>query len=292
MLRTSQCIAPPTDKTTREAYQVSWDAMTAKQLQESIVTINRQYPWANIPCGGTITHKPKLRKRLKKWLDMMYDGQSSTASAPPRGSYKCGRCGEPIKGHVCPYQPKVKRRPDSKASQRPLCAAGNCDCKMPTKNNEESDLSGLWDHVDKLHEYLRAHHVPKADKDKCILRSCNNNCINKSTRPKKYSLGLCYVCFGNHVYGTSYHNSLPSFLRLEPGLEYLRSNEKLPYLECNSSLDIYRIDPESNDLDIIEIDPEKHIDLTSMQYVYDVQRLGGAAGAHLVNTGGITRAIR
>jgi hypothetical protein len=29
-----------------------------------------------------------------------------------RGSYKCGRCGVPKKGHVCPYQPKVKRRPE------------------------------------------------------------------------------------------------------------------------------------------------------------------------------------
>jgi len=29
-----------------------------------------------------------------------------------RGSYKCGRCGVPKKGHVCPYQPKLKRRPD------------------------------------------------------------------------------------------------------------------------------------------------------------------------------------
>lgn len=27
-----------------------------------------------------------------------------------RGSYKCGRCGVPKKGHVCPYQPTVKRR--------------------------------------------------------------------------------------------------------------------------------------------------------------------------------------
>lgn len=27
-----------------------------------------------------------------------------------RGSYKCGRCGVPKKGHVCPYQPKIKRR--------------------------------------------------------------------------------------------------------------------------------------------------------------------------------------
>ncbi|KAL7575753.1 hypothetical protein ACA910_003083 [Epithemia clementina (nom. ined.)] len=29
-----------------------------------------------------------------------------------RGSYKCGRCGVPKKGHICPYQPKLKRRPD------------------------------------------------------------------------------------------------------------------------------------------------------------------------------------
>jgi hypothetical protein len=29
-----------------------------------------------------------------------------------RGSYRCGRCGAPKKGHVCPDQPKLKRRPD------------------------------------------------------------------------------------------------------------------------------------------------------------------------------------
>ncbi|CAJ1969642.1 unnamed protein product [Cylindrotheca closterium] len=28
-----------------------------------------------------------------------------------RGSYKCGRCGVPKKGHICPYQPKLSRRP-------------------------------------------------------------------------------------------------------------------------------------------------------------------------------------
>mmetsp|Transcript_7296 Transcript_7296/g.17789 ORF Transcript_7296/g.17789 Transcript_7296/m.17789 type:complete len:422 (+) Transcript_7296:124-1389(+) len=27
-----------------------------------------------------------------------------------RGSYKCGRCGVPKKGHVCPYQPKLTRK--------------------------------------------------------------------------------------------------------------------------------------------------------------------------------------
>lgn len=39
--------------------------------------------------------------------------QSSAADSNKekgRGSYKCGRCGVPKKGHVCPYQPKLKRR--------------------------------------------------------------------------------------------------------------------------------------------------------------------------------------
>lgn len=43
------------------------------------------------------------------------DEQSSTGGKNSdkdkgRGSYKCGRCGVPKKGHICPYQPKVKRR--------------------------------------------------------------------------------------------------------------------------------------------------------------------------------------
>ena len=95
MLRTSQCIAPPTGRTTREAYLVSWDAMTAKQLQESTVTINSQYPWANIHCGHT-TSKPQLRKRLKKWLDRMHPlaGQSSTASASGASGKSSSTSGE------------------------------------------------------------------------------------------------------------------------------------------------------------------------------------------------------
>eukprot|EP00980_Cylindrotheca_fusiformis_P011515 scaffold2708_cov119-Cylindrotheca_fusiformis.AAC.3 len=43
------------------------------------------------------------------------DGNSSTGNRDSkdkgRGSYKCGRCGVPKKGHVCPYQPKLSRRP-------------------------------------------------------------------------------------------------------------------------------------------------------------------------------------
>jgi len=34
-----------------------------------------------------------------------------------RGSYKCGRCGVPKKGHICPYQPKVKRSSDDPAPE-------------------------------------------------------------------------------------------------------------------------------------------------------------------------------
>ena len=34
-----------------------------------------------------------------------------------RGSYKCGRCGVPKKGHICPYQPKLKRNPNDPAPE-------------------------------------------------------------------------------------------------------------------------------------------------------------------------------
>jgi len=34
-----------------------------------------------------------------------------------RGSYRCGRCGAPKKGHVCPYQSIVKRRSDEATPQ-------------------------------------------------------------------------------------------------------------------------------------------------------------------------------
>lgn len=34
-----------------------------------------------------------------------------------RGSYRCGKCGVPKKGHVCPYQPKLKRKTDQPPPQ-------------------------------------------------------------------------------------------------------------------------------------------------------------------------------
>lgn len=36
----------------------------------------------------------------------------STGKDKGRGNYRCGKCGVPKKGHVCPYQPKFKRHPD------------------------------------------------------------------------------------------------------------------------------------------------------------------------------------
>lgn len=37
-------------------------------------------------------------------------GGGSNSKDKGRGSYKCGRCGVPKKGHVCPYQPKLTRK--------------------------------------------------------------------------------------------------------------------------------------------------------------------------------------
>lgn len=42
---------------------------------------------------------------------------TSTDDDKGRGSYKCGRCGVPKKGHICPYQPKVKRKTDGPAPE-------------------------------------------------------------------------------------------------------------------------------------------------------------------------------
>mmetsp|Transcript_36815 Transcript_36815/g.41425 ORF Transcript_36815/g.41425 Transcript_36815/m.41425 type:complete len:409 (+) Transcript_36815:271-1497(+) len=37
-------------------------------------------------------------------------GGGANSKDKGRGSYKCGRCGVPKKGHVCPYQPKLTRK--------------------------------------------------------------------------------------------------------------------------------------------------------------------------------------
>jgi len=41
-----------------------------------------------------------------------YDGKGKGNNMKGRGKYVCGKCGAPKKGHVCPYQPKLKRRAD------------------------------------------------------------------------------------------------------------------------------------------------------------------------------------
>jgi len=42
--------------------------------------------------------------------DDMGGGGGGSSKDKGRGSYKCGRCGAPKKGHVCPYQPKLTRK--------------------------------------------------------------------------------------------------------------------------------------------------------------------------------------
>mmetsp|Transcript_944 Transcript_944/g.1427 ORF Transcript_944/g.1427 Transcript_944/m.1427 type:complete len:378 (+) Transcript_944:2-1135(+) len=44
--------------------------------------------------------------------DLRSDKDDGSGRDKGRGSYKCGKCGVPKKGHVCPYQPRVMRRPD------------------------------------------------------------------------------------------------------------------------------------------------------------------------------------
>ena len=55
----------------------------------------------NIHSTGT----PSLNMSMERDRDM--DNKDKG-----RGSYRCGKCGVPKKGHICPYQPKLKRRAD------------------------------------------------------------------------------------------------------------------------------------------------------------------------------------
>lgn len=77
------------------------------------------------PRGGRLRHdgpygRPELdmsymtSRPVGVMMDDEMEGSSTGGSTKDkgRGSYKCGRCGVPKKGHVCPYQPKLKRRPD------------------------------------------------------------------------------------------------------------------------------------------------------------------------------------
>lgn len=51
--------------------------------------------------------------------------QNPATDENTRGSYRCGRCGVPKKGHVCPYQPKLKRRADE-----PVPEMKNAACQV------------------------------------------------------------------------------------------------------------------------------------------------------------------
>ncbi|RHY11269.1 hypothetical protein DYB37_000605 [Aphanomyces astaci] len=56
---------------------------------------------------------------------------NNTSSSFNRGNYRCSRCGEPKKGHVCPYQPanyKCSKCGNLKRS---------CTCGAPQKSNVE-----------------------------------------------------------------------------------------------------------------------------------------------------------
>ena len=79
--------------------------------------------------------------------------------------------------------------------------------------------------------------------------------------------------------------------KLTPPAQIISISHRI-YPECNRSLDISGISPESKVLDIVEINPDAHIAPSALQYLYDAYRLGEAAGAHFVKTGGITRAIQ
>ena len=64
---------------------------------------------------GYPPHHPGLRPSQSSMSRGTPGGASVASSVDDdkgRGSYKCGRCGVPKKGHICPYQPKAKRKAD------------------------------------------------------------------------------------------------------------------------------------------------------------------------------------
>ena len=62
----------------------------------------------NTFCQTTGTDNPDLDGLFQS--DDASQSGGNGAKDKGRGSYKCGRCGAPKKGHVCPYQPKLSRR--------------------------------------------------------------------------------------------------------------------------------------------------------------------------------------
>lgn len=76
--------------------------------------------WNSGPGGGggpSPTHRGSPTNDIKypsnpNSSDIKRDLSDDADKDKGRGSYRCGKCGAPKKGHVCPYQPKFKRRPD------------------------------------------------------------------------------------------------------------------------------------------------------------------------------------
>lgn len=96
--------------------------------------LNYDYPptrtIVTAPTGSTSGQHPHkhgtmamLNISSKEVLDAKM--QQSISDENTRGSYRCGRCGVPKKGHICPYQPKLKRRIDE-----PLPEMKNAACQV------------------------------------------------------------------------------------------------------------------------------------------------------------------
>jgi len=69
-----------------------------------------RYPAAN-GNGGMICKPTSGNEDMDMYNNVKSSGNVSSKEKG-RGNYRCGRCGVPKKGHICPYQPKLKRRPD------------------------------------------------------------------------------------------------------------------------------------------------------------------------------------
>lgn len=69
-----------------------------------------RYPASN-GNGNLLCKTTNGSEDMDMYNNMKSSGNTSSKEKG-RGNYRCGRCGAPKKGHVCPYQPKLKRKPD------------------------------------------------------------------------------------------------------------------------------------------------------------------------------------
>ncbi len=77
-------------------------AATTTSSQSSVPPPHHHHTSSSLPLASHLSTPGALSTSTTSYTD----------DEKGRGSYKCGRCGVPKKGHVCPYQPKVKRRPE------------------------------------------------------------------------------------------------------------------------------------------------------------------------------------